>query len=123
MFHYLYEWAQDLAVFLILITAVLNALPDSGYKKYIRFFTGLVLTFMMLTPVLKVLGTDGQIMNFYKSRKYEEKVEEMEKAARYFEEYISEADAESMSAAEGEKEGGGGIRSIEVEEIQTDEDR
>lgn len=123
MFHYLYEWAQDLAVFLILIIAVLNALPDSGYKKYIRFFTGLVLTFMMLTPVLKVLGTDGQIMNFYKSRKYEEKVEEMEKAARYFEEYISEADAESMSAAEGEKEGGGGIRSIEVEEIQTDEDR
>lgn len=123
MFHYLYEWAQDLAVFLILITAVLNALPDSGYKKYIRFFTGLVLTFMMLTPVLKVLGTDGQIMNFYKSRKYEEKVEEMEKAAQYFEEYISEADAESISAAEGEKEGGGGIRSIEVEEIQTDEDR
>lgn len=123
MFHYLYEWAQDLAVFLILITAVLNALPDSGYKKYIRFFTGLVLTFMMLTPVLKVLGTDGQIMNFYKSRKYEEKVEEMEKAARYFEEYISEADLESISAAEGEKEGGGGIRSIEVEEIQTDEDR
>lgn len=123
MFHYLYEWAQDLAVFLILITAVLNALLDSGYKKYIRFFTGLVLTFMMLTPVLKVLGTDGQIMNFYKSRKYEEKVEEMEKAARYFEEYTSEADSESISAAEGEKEGGGGIRSIEVEEIQTDEDR
>lgn len=122
MFHYLYEWAQDLAVFLILITAVLNALPDSGYKKYIRFFTGLVLTFMMLTPVLKVLGTDGQIMNFYKSRKYEEKVEEMEKAAGYFEEYISEADAESIFAAGGEKEGGG-IRSIEVEEIRTDEDR
>lgn len=110
MFRYLYEWIQDLAVYLILITALLHALPDSGYKKYIRFFTGLVLTFMMLTPVLKILGADGQIMNFYKSREYEKRIEEMENAAWNLEAFETE-------------ESTGETGSIEVEEIQTDEER
>lgn len=109
MFRYLYEWAQDLSVYLILITAVFHALPDSGYKKYIRFFTGLVLVFMMAAPVLKILGSDGQVMNFYKSREYEKKIEEMEHAAQYLERYGYEEEA--------------GIGDIEVEEIQADEER
>lgn len=110
MFRYLYEWAQDLSVYLILITAVFYALPDSGYKKYVRFFTGLVLIFMMAAPVLKVLGSDAQVMNFYKSREYEKKVEEMEKAAQYLEGFRYEKGAD-------------GIGDIEVGEIQIDEEK
>ena len=40
----IYNWLEQLACYLILVTAVLHALPDSGYKKYIRFFTGLILS-------------------------------------------------------------------------------
>ncbi len=79
MFDYLYEWTQDLAFYMVLITVVVQALPASDYKKYIRFFTGMVLILMVLTPVSKLFGMDGQVSNFYKSREYARKIEEIEK--------------------------------------------
>lgn len=82
MFDYLYEWTQNLAFYMVLITVVLQALPASDYKKYIRFFTGMVLILMVLTPVFKLFGMDGQVSNFYKSREYERKIEEMEREAQ-----------------------------------------
>ena len=57
MFDYLYEWIQNIAFYLVLVTAVLHAVPDKGYQKYIRFFTGLVLILMIVTPVLRLFGT------------------------------------------------------------------
>ena len=65
MFRYLYEWAQDLSVYLILITAVFHALPDSGYKKYIRFFTGLILMLLLLTPFLSLTGSGEIFQELY----------------------------------------------------------
>ena len=51
----IYEWVKDLSFYLVLVTALLQMLPDSDYRKYIRFFTGLVLIALLLTPVLKTL--------------------------------------------------------------------
>ena len=46
----LYLWIRNLAVFYIFFTAVLNLIPDQKYEKYVRFFMGLLLIFMMSTP-------------------------------------------------------------------------
>lgn len=54
----IYNWLEQLACYLILVTAVLHALPDSGYKKYIRFFTGLILVLLLASPVLQLFQTD-----------------------------------------------------------------
>ena len=54
MFEYLYEWLKDISFYLILVTAVTYVLPSNSYRKYIRFFTGLVLILMLLTPVLNL---------------------------------------------------------------------
>ena len=43
----LYLWIRNLAVFYIFFTAVLNLVPDKKYEKYVRFFMGLLLIFMM----------------------------------------------------------------------------
>ena len=48
MFEYLYEWTQNIAFYLILTTAVFHALPATSYKKYIRFFTGMILILMIM---------------------------------------------------------------------------
>lgn len=48
----LYLWIRNLAVFYIFFTAVLNLVPDKKYEKYVRFFMGLLLIFMMSTPIL-----------------------------------------------------------------------
>lgn len=59
MFDYLYDWLKDLSYYLILVTAVTYALPSNSYRKYIRFFTGLVLLLMLLTPVLQLFGREA----------------------------------------------------------------
>ena len=115
MFRYLYEWTQNLAFYMVLITVVLHVIPDSGYKKYIRFFTGMVLILMIVTPVLHLFGMDSQIVNFYKSREYEERLKEIEEAAGYLE------DADALGILEEarehlEEDGVSGKRSTEERE-------
>lgn len=65
MFDYLYEWIQNIAFYLVLVTAVLHAVPDKKYMKYVRFFTGLVLILMILTPIFRVFGTDIELTELY----------------------------------------------------------
>ena len=50
------EWIRDIAVFLIVSAAVLHAVPGKDYRKYIRFFTGLILIILLAEPVLELSG-------------------------------------------------------------------
>ena len=50
-----------LAVFYIFFTAVLNLIPDQKYEKYVRFFMGLLLIFMMSTPIFSILGKGSEL--------------------------------------------------------------
>ena len=132
MFRELYEWIQDISIYLVLTAAVLYALPGAEYKKYIRFFTGMVLILMILTPVFRLLGTEDQVTNFYKSREYEEKISEIENATEYLygidtEESLKKAenileeeinDSENYTDTDDTKEEKNG--SVKVEEIQID---
>ena len=52
----LYQWIWNLAVFYILFTAILHLAPDGKYEKYVRFFMGLLLIYMLCTPVFAVFG-------------------------------------------------------------------
>lgn len=54
----LYGWMQNLAFFFILMTAVLNCIPDGQYRKYVRFFLGLVLLIVLSGPLLKLFSLD-----------------------------------------------------------------
>ena len=38
----IYGWMKNLAFFFIFMTAVLNCLPDNRYRKYVRFFLGML---------------------------------------------------------------------------------
>ncbi|MGN1166253.1 MAG: stage III sporulation protein AF [Lachnospiraceae bacterium] len=110
MFRELYEWIQNISVYLVMTTVVLYTLPGSEYKKYIRFFTGMVLILMILTPVFRLFGMEDQVTNFYKSREYETKIEEIENAT----EYLYGIDTE-MDSEKGEEDS-----SVNVEEIRID---
>ncbi len=84
MFDYLYEWMRNIAFYLIMVTAVMHVIPNSDYKRYIRFFTGLVLAVMLLTPILKLMGLGDSWKNLYENDVYQEQVKKMEDAAKYF---------------------------------------
>ncbi len=69
MFEYLYEWLQNISYYLILVTAVTYVLPSNSYRKYIRFFTGLVLIIMLLNPILNLFGMKAPYIYEYKNEK------------------------------------------------------
>ena len=77
----IYEWVKNLSFYLVLVTALLQMLPDSDYRKYIRFFCGLLLTVLLAQPVLDRMGEAGQVTELYRTAEYEQMIKEMEYAA------------------------------------------
>ena len=107
----LYQWLQDLAVYLILVSAILQALPQESYQKYIRFVSGLVLIILLMTPLLRLTDMEDS----FRSRVQEQNMEQ--ESASFLEE-IREKQEEGkgeMTLETEEKE------QIEVEEIQIGE--
>ena len=107
----LYQWLQDLAVYLILVSAILQALPQESYQKYIRIFSGLVLIILLMTPLLRLTDMEDS----FRSRVQEQNMEQ--ESASFLEE-IREKQEEGkgeMTLETEEKE------QIEVEEIQIGE--
>ena len=47
-----YGWLRDVAVFFLLMTTVLNVLPEAKYRKYVQFFLGLVMLVVLCRPIL-----------------------------------------------------------------------
>ncbi|MDY5846959.1 MAG: stage III sporulation protein AF [Bariatricus sp.] len=90
MFSYLYEWMSNLAFYMILVTAILQVIPDKSYEKYIRFFCGLILVVLLMTPVMKILdaGFTGRIQSAVRIFDSKE-MEDLQEEARRMEEFAS----------------------------------
>ena len=56
MFAYIYEWMKNVAFYLVIIVVALQMIPGETYKKYIRFFAGLILILMLAGPILNLFG-------------------------------------------------------------------
>lgn len=110
MFGFLYEWIQNIAFYMVLATVLIQILPDNTYKKYIRFFTGMILILLLMTPVLKIFGMEESCRSLFTSEGYKKKVEEIRKTT----EYLNEVQLEDYTEDAAEAEEGG----IEVEEIR-----
>lgn len=90
MLTYLYEWIENIAFYMVIITVAMQMIPNSSYKKYIRFFTGLILIIMLSGPIMKIFGMEQELQEFYKSAEYQQKVKEIERATKYLEEFSGE---------------------------------
>lgn len=69
------EWIQNISVFLIVSAAVLHAVPGKDYRKYIRFFTGLILILLLADPILKLSGMAERIEVNCQENLYEGEIE------------------------------------------------
>ena len=58
----LYQWMKNLAVFYIVFSAILHLVPDRKYERYVRSFMGLLLIYLLCTPVFAVLGKSAELI-------------------------------------------------------------
>ena len=82
----MYEWMKNLAFYLVIVTAVLEVLPGEAYRKYVRFFAGIVLILLILTPLLQVTGSFGTFQTKYRNHESELIRQEIMESREYFEE-------------------------------------
>lgn len=101
----IYDWIQNITVYLIVMSAVMHVIPGREYVKYVRFFSGIVLILLLFGPVLKIMGMEQTFMDIYTSQEYELEKQEIESASNMYEKY--------GFSGEPSTESGG----IEVEEI------
>lgn len=85
MLDYIYQWIENIAFYLVIVVAIMQMIPGESYKKYIRFFVGMILILMLTGPILNIFGmTDVQ------NAEYKKELEEIENATNYMEEIIGE---------------------------------
>lgn len=90
MFTYLYQWIENVAFYLVVITVLIQLIPNNSYKKYIRFFTGLILVLLLSNPIMKIFNMEEDFHTFYEEADYEQKLEEIEDATKYLEDITFE---------------------------------
>ena len=105
MLEYIYEWMENIAFYMVLVTAVMHLLPDSDYQKYVRFFTGLTLVVLLLTPVSGLFGIDEELKNISQNRDYEAQMEKIREASPFLEDTGGDGDEKDSAK-------------IQVEEIE-----
>jgi len=57
-------WVFSIAVFLILITLILQLLPER-FKKYLNFYTGVLLMLIAIKPITNLLKIDSDIVSYF----------------------------------------------------------
>ena len=67
-------------------------MPDSDYQKYVRFFTGLTLVVLLLTPVSGLFGIDEELKNISQNRDYEVQMEKIREASPFLEDTGGDGD-------------------------------
>ena len=109
----LYQWVENIAFYMVFMTAALHLIPGDGYRKYLKFFTGLLLILLVLSPVLKIAGMEKTFREVFEKYTYEEELQRIEEKTKYLEEvrpedYLPKAyggNDEQSDGAHGEERG------------------
>ena len=56
------NWIQNLVAFLLLMSLVNQLIPGGNFQKYIRLTTGLILIYVMLSPMIQWMNIDEKAL-------------------------------------------------------------
>lgn len=71
------QWIQKIISMLLVMSAILQVIPGKDYEKYIRFFCGLVLILLALSPIAALKGLKAE--QFYQKEVYQQYEKEIER--------------------------------------------
>ena len=101
----LLDWARNILFFMVFLSVISHLLADASYEKYIRFFAGIVLILITVSPLKGGLDFQEKAGRFFEEFPFFQEKEQAGKA-------LSKADQERMGAflAEYKKEAEARIR-------------
>ena len=67
------DWLRNLIGYLLAVSVMMQMIPNPGYEKYVRLFTGFLLILLVLNPILKIGAADELVQ-----KRIEEFVQEQE---------------------------------------------
>ncbi len=70
----------------MIITALIEVVPDHSYKKYIQFYVGLVIVLMLCSPIIKVIGMEDNITSLYYNNTYRNELKELQEKTEFLNE-------------------------------------
>ena len=54
-------WLKSLVGYMLIVSVVMQMLPDKKYEQYVKLFTGFLLIIFVLQPVLKIGSADSYL--------------------------------------------------------------
>lgn len=90
----LYTWMRNLVSFYVIFQAVLQLLPEAKYEKYIRFYMGLLLIVLMLSPVFMLFGKQEQLWEEFSEFYKKEELYRLEQEAKNLQDYYLKMESE-----------------------------
>ena len=87
----LLEWARNIIFFMVFLSVIIHLLADASYEKYIRFFAGIVLILITVSPLKGGLDFQEKAGRFFEEFSFFQEKEQAGKA-------LSKADQERMGA-------------------------
>lgn len=108
----IFEWIRSFIYFGLFLTILMQLLPDRKYKKYVRFFAGMIFLVLVLGPVFSLFTDENILESAVEKMEYQQEQESVsvdfsymeEKQQEYYSRQMDRA-AEEMIRQEAEKEG------------------
>ena len=75
MFAFLSQWIQNVTFYFVIVTLILQIVPNKSYRKYIQFITGLILILVLAEPILHFTETTLSLESYQKElQEFEEEI-------------------------------------------------
>ena len=75
----IYQWIRSLVFYLILMTMLMDLLPDKKYENYLRLFTGVVFLLLFFQPFTGLLGAQERIAGLFERLTFQNEVQLLRK--------------------------------------------
>lgn len=59
------SWVRSIACYTIAVSLLMGIVPEGNYKKYVKFFMGLLLSLLLLSPAMELFGLDALLAANY----------------------------------------------------------
>lgn len=83
MKQFIYDWIQNLSIYMVLMMAVLQLIANKDYQKYFQFLSGLLFILLLITPLMKITNTQTTFQELFQSIQYQQETELLEEYETY----------------------------------------